>query len=189
MELNDLQSNWQNASGAFKSKAELLKMAKINHHPSVKKIRTKLIAEAIFLLVFLVIYYDWFDGDKKPFYANIILVTGLLLYIAKDIIGYVAIAKPINGLNLELSITNYFIRIKRLAILSLTFSFLYSISLIVFFTSVIHFTREKRFLLLGLTIVLFQLMFWSFRVWTKWIKSLKQQVRDFKIDENKQLSF
>ncbi len=185
MELNDLKSNWQNAGGAFKSEAELLNMAKITHHPSLKKIRIKLIAETIFLLVFLVIYYDWFDGDKKPYYANIVLVTGLLLYIANDIIGYVAIAKPINGLNLKLSITNYFTRIKRLAILSLAFSFLYSISLILFFTSVIHFTREKRFLLLGLAIILFQLMLWSFRVWTNWIKNLKQQVRDFDIDENK----
>ena len=184
MELNDLKSNWQNAGQASKSEAELLNMAKINHHPSLKKIRIKLIAETIFLLIFLVIYYDWFDGDKKPLYANIILATGLLLYIANDIIGYVAIAKPISGINLKLSITNYFTRIKRLAILSLAFSFLYSISLIVFFTSVINFNREKRFLLLGLAIILFQLMFWSFRVWTKWLKGLKQQVRDFDIDEN-----
>lgn len=185
MELNDLKLNWQNAGGASKSEAELLNMAKITHHPSLKKIRTKLIAETIFLLVFLVIYYDWFDGDKKPLYANIAVVTGLLLYIVNDIIGYVAIAKPINGLNLKLSISNYFTRIKRLAVLSMAFSFLYSVSIIVFFTSVIHFTREKRLLLLGLTIVLFQLMLWSFRVWTKWIKSLKQQVRDFEIDKNK----
>jgi len=185
MELNDLKSNWQNAGGTFKSEADLLNMTKITYHPSLKKIRIKLIVESIFLLLFLVIYYDWFDGDKKPFYANMILVTGLLLYIANDVIGYIAIAKPISGLNLKLSITNYFAKIKRLAILSFTFSFLYSISLIVFFTSVIHFTREKRFLLLGLTVILFQLMFLSFRVWTKRIKSLKQQVIDFDIDENK----
>lgn len=185
MELIDLKSNWQNSGGPIKSEAELLQMVKITHHPSLKKIRTKLIAEAIFLLVFLVIYYDWFDGGKKPFYVNALLVTGLLLYIANDIIGYVAIAKPISGLNLKLSITDYFTRIKRLAVLSLAFSFLYSISLIVFFTSVIHFNKEKKLLLSGLAIVLFQLMLWSYRVWSRWIKSLKQQVKDFEIDENK----
>ncbi|MEO6453152.1 MAG: hypothetical protein ABIN97_03725 [Ginsengibacter sp.] len=182
MELSGLKSNWQNAGGAFKSEADLLNMTKITHHPSLKKIRKKLIAETILLLFFLIIYYDWFDGDKKPFYANIALVTGLLLYIANDIIGYISLAKPISSLNLKLSITNYFARIKRLAIFSLVFSFLYSISLIVFFTSVINFTREKRFLLLGLVVILFQLMFWSFRVWTKRIKSLKQQVKDFDAD-------
>lgn len=185
MELNDLRSNWQNAGGTFKSETDLFNMTKITHHPSLKKIRIKLIVEAIFLLVFLVVYYDWFDGDEKPFYANAILVTGLLLYIANDIIGYISIARPISGLNLKISVTNYFIRIKRLAIFSLAFSFLYSISLIVFFTSVINFTKEKKILLLGLAIILFQLMFWSFRVWTKRIKSLKQQVKDFDIGENK----
>ncbi|MEO8413097.1 MAG: hypothetical protein ABI472_05530 [Ginsengibacter sp.] len=185
MELDDLKSNWQNAGGYSKSESDLLNMTKLTHHPSLKKIRIKLIAETIFLVLFLVIYYDWFDGDKKPLYANIILATGLLFYIANDMIGYVAIAKPVSGLNLKLSITNYFARIKRLAIFSLIFSFLYSISLIVFFTSVIHFTREKRFLLLGLVIILFQLMFWSFRVWTRRIKSLQQQVKDFDTDDNK----
>jgi hypothetical protein len=185
MELHDLKSNWQNAGGAVKSETDLLNMTKINHHPALKKIRKKLIAETIFLLFFLIVYYDWFDGGKKPFYANIVLVTGLLLYIANDIVSYISIAKPIAGSNLKLSITNYFARIKLLAIFSLALSFLYSICLVVFFTSVIHFTREKRLLFLGLAIVLVQLMFWSFRVWTSRIKSLKQQVKDFEADGNK----
>jgi hypothetical protein len=185
MELNDLKSNWQNAGGAYKSEADVLRMTKIAHHPSLKKIRVKLIVETIFLLLFLIVYYDWFDGNKKPFYANMILVAGLLLYIANDVVGYFAIAKPISGLNLKLSIGNYFARIKRLAIFSLAFSFLYSISVIIFFTSVIHFTREKRFLLFGLSIILLQLMLWSFRVWTRRIKNLRKQIKDFDIDENK----
>lgn len=183
MELNDLKSNWQNAGGAFKSEADLLKMTKLTHHPSLKKIRKKLIAESIFLAVFLVVYYDWFDGDKKPFYANMVLAAGLLLYLANDMIGYFAIVKPISGLNLKLSITNYLARIKRLAVFSLFSSFLYSVCIIVFFTSLIHFTREKRFLLLGLSVILFQVMLWSFRVWTKWIKNLRQQVKDFDLGE------
>jgi hypothetical protein len=184
MELNDLKSNWQNAGGPLKSEGDLLNMTKIIHHPALKKLRIKLIAETIFLLFFLIIYYDWFDGDKKPFYANIVLVTGLLLYIANNVIGYVSLAKPINGLNLKVSVTNYFARVKRLAIISLVFSFLYSISLIVFFTSVIYFTREKRLLLVALAFILFQLMFWSFRMWRRRIKSLKQQVKDFDFDNN-----
>jgi len=178
MELNDLKSGWQNAGEALKSEADLLKMLKISNHPSLKKIRIKLIFETIMLLLFLAIYYDWFDGDKKPFYANALLVISLLLYIANDVIGYISI-KPISGLNLKISIENYLARIKRLSVFSLVVSFLYSGSLIVFFASIINFTREKSFILLGLVIVLFQIMFWSQRVWRRWIKSLKQQVKDF----------
>ena len=184
MELNDLRSDWQNAGGASKSKTDLSKMTKITHHPTLKKIRKKLIVELIFLLFFLIIYYDWFDGDQKPLYANIVLVTGLLLYIGNDVLGYISIAKPIRGFNLKLSISSYFFSVKRLAVFSLAFSFLYSICLIIFFTSVIHFTREKRFLLVALAIILFQLLFWSFRIWRSRIKSLQQQVKDFEADEN-----
>ncbi|MEP7108032.1 MAG: hypothetical protein ABI760_08615 [Ferruginibacter sp.] len=185
MELKDLKSDWQNAGKAFKSEADLLSMTKIINHPTLKRIRIKLIAETIFLLLFLVIYYDWFDGDKKPFYANILLVTGVLLYVANDILGYISMVKPINGLNLKLSIKNYLTRIKRLSVFSLIFSSIYSIFLIIYFLSAINLTKEKGFLLLGLAIILFQLMFWSYRVWTNRIKSLKQQVKDFDADEDK----
>jgi hypothetical protein len=185
MELQDLKSGWQNAGGAFKSEADLQKMTKITHHPSLKKIRTKLIVETIGLVFFLFVYYDWFDGDKKPFNVNMLFVISLLLYILNDVIGYISIEKPIRGLNLKLSIQNYLARIKRLFVFSLIISFLYYISLIIFFTSVINFTKEKNLILLGIIIVLFQMFFLSFKIWTKWIKSLKQQVKDFNFDEEK----
>ena len=173
MELQDLKSGWQNAGGTFKSETDLLNMTKITNHPSLKKIRRKLIVETIMLMLFLIVYYDWFDGDKKPFYANALLVIGLLLYILNDVIGYISILNPITGLNLKISIKNYLARIKRLSVLSLIFSFLYSISFIVFFASVINFTKEKSFILAGTILVLFQMMLWSYRVWSKWIKKLE----------------
>ena len=185
MELNDLKSGWQNAGGAFKSEANLQRMIKVTNHPSLKRIRTKLIVETIGLVLFLFVYYDWFDGDKKPFYANLVLVVGLLLYIFNDVIGYISITRPIMESNLKLSIQNYLIRIKRLSVFSLVISFLYSISIIIFFTSVINFTKEKGLILVGIIVVLFQLIFLSFRIWNKWIENLKQQVKDFNLDEEK----
>lgn len=184
MELNDLKSGWQNAGGAFKSEADLQRMTKVTNHPSLKRIRTKLIVETIGLVLFLFIYYDWFDGDKKPFYANLALVVGLLLYIFNDVIGYISITRPIMETNLKLSIQNYLMRIKRLSVFSLIISFLYSISIIIFFTSVINFTKEKGLILVGIIVVLFQLILLSFKIWTKWIKNLKQQVKDFNLDED-----
>lgn len=183
MELNDLKSGWQNASGAFKSEADLQKMTQITRHPSLKKIRTKLIVETIGLIFFLFVYYDWFDGDKRPFYVNLLLVGSLLLYISNDVIGYVSIARPIRGINLKLSIQNYLMRVKRLSFFSLIISLLYSVSIIVFFTSVINFTKEKRLILAGIIIVLFQMFFLSLKIWTKRINKLKQQVSDFNLDE------
>ncbi len=179
MEFQDLKSDWKNARSAVKSEADLLNMTKLIKHPTLKKIRIKLISEMVFLLLFLVIYYDWFDGNKKPLYVHIFLVAGLLLYLVRDIVGFMAIVKPINGSNLKISANKYVARIKRVSIFSLISSLVYSISFIVYFTSVITFSKEKGFLLLGLVIVIFQLMLWSYRIWNKRIKSLMQQVKDF----------
>lgn len=185
MELNDLKSGWQNAVGEFKSEEDLQRMTRIVNHPSIKKIRTKLVIETIVLLFFLFIYYDWFDGNKKPFYANLSLVVGLLLYIFNDIIGYFAIIRPIRGANLKLSIQNYLMRVKRLSISSIIITSLYSLSIIIFFTSVITFTKEKGLLLVFSLVVVCQLIFLSFRMWRKWIKNLKLQAKDFNLDEEK----
>ncbi|OCB75275.1 hypothetical protein B0A79_09360 [Flavobacterium piscis] len=183
MELNDLKSDWKNAGKNFKSEADLRLMTKIVNHPSIKKIRTKLIIEAIVLSFFLFIYYDWFDGDKKPFYANVSLVVGLLLYIFNDVIGYISITRPIKDTNLKLSLQNYLLRIERLSISSVIITFLYSISIIIFFTSVITFTKEKGLILIFSVVLVVQFILLSLRMWTKWIKNLKIQVREFNIDE------
>ena len=182
MELDELKSGWQNAGGAFKSEADLKRMTRLVNHPSLKKIRTKLIVETIMLVFVLFIYYDWFDGDKKPFYANAALVVGLLLYIVNDVIGYVAIIKTVMENNLRMTIQNYLKRITRLSILSFIVTCLYSISIIIFFTSTIIFTKEKALMLVFITIVVCQLILFSSRMWVKWIKNLKQQVNDFELD-------
>jgi hypothetical protein len=184
MELNDLKSEWQNAGGEFKSEEDLQRMTRMVNHPSIKKIRTKLVIETIILVFFLFIYYDWFDGDKKPFYANLSLVVGLLSYIVNDVIGYLAIMRPIRGANLKLSIQNYLMRVKRLSISSIIITFLYSLSITIFFTSVITFTKERWLLLVFSSVVVCQLMLLSFRMWRKWIRKLKLQAKDFNLDED-----
>jgi len=183
MELQNLKESWQKAGEAFRSEADLQKMTRITHHPSIKKIRTKLIIETIGLVLLLFVYYDWFDGNKKPFSANVLLVSSLLLYILTDVIGYISIISPVRGINLKLSLQNYLVLIKRLSVLSLMVSFVYAISIIIFFTSIINFTKEKKLILLFFTVILFQIIFWSHRIWSKWIKKLKQQIRNFDLDK------
>lgn len=183
MELNELKDGWQNAGGELKSETDLLRMTRLVNSPSIKRIRTKLVTETIILVFFLFIYYDWFDGDKKPLYANLSLVLGLLLYIANDVIGYFALVNPIRGANLKLSIQGYLRRVKRLSVSSIIITVLYSISIVIFFTSVISFTKEKALLLVFSSVVGFQLILISLRVWNKWIKNLKMQAEDFNLDK------
>jgi hypothetical protein len=179
MELNDLKSNWQNAGGTSKSESDLQKMTKIAGSSAMQRLRKKLVIESIALLMFSLVYYDWFDGDKKPVYANVLLLSGVLLYILNDVIGYIAISNPISGLNLKLSIQNYLQRVRHLFMFSLIISVLYGISLLVFFSSVIHFTKEKGLLLAGLIATLSLMYFLSFRIWNSWLTNLRRQAKDF----------
>jgi hypothetical protein len=183
MELHDLKSGWQNAGKNVKTANEILSMTKISNHPSLKKLRRKLIIEIILLTMFLIIYYDWFDGDQKPIYANALLVVGLLLYILNNVIGYISLTNPAKESNLKLSLMTYLAGIKKRSLYSMLCSFMYSISLILFFVSVIQFNREKWFILLGLVIIFIQVMFWSHRVWMKRINRLETQVDELNIVE------
>jgi hypothetical protein len=183
MELNDLKSAWRHVNGTEKSVTDLQKMTKIANLPSIKKIRTKLIAEVIGLTLFSFIYYDWFDGDQKPMYANLLLLSSLFLYILNNVTGYIAVIWPVIGNSLKTSIQDYLVRIKRLSVFSLIISFLYSISLILFFTSVINFTGEKQLILICLIIFLLTMTYSSFRTWTKWINSLSRRVKEFSLDD------
>jgi hypothetical protein len=178
-----MKSTWQNAGDSLRSKADLERMTKVTNHPSLKRIRTKLAVETIALMVILPLYKDWFDGDKKPLFANVLLLGGALLYILNDVIGYISIATPMRGKNLAASIRNYLARIKRLSVLSLITSFLYGASLTIFFASVINFTKEKYLILAGIIIALVVSIYLSFRTWNRWIKNLEQQVTDLNLSE------
>ena len=111
------------------------------------------------------------------------MAIGLLLYLLNDFIGYIALIRPIRGANLKLSIQNYLMRVKQLSITSIIITFLYSLAIIIFFTSVITFTKEKGLLLVFSSVIVCQLILLSFRIWKKWIKNLKQQVKNFDLDE------
>lgn len=112
-------------------------------------------------------------------YANLLLFTGVLLYIFNDVIGYISLAKPVMKENLRSSVQHLLSKVKRLSILSLVISFLYSVCMLAFFLSVITFTKEKSFILLGMILVLVQVTHISYKVWRNWIVKLELQVKDF----------
>jgi len=187
MELNELKAGWKNAGGHLKSEEDLLSMTKVINHPAIKKIKTKLVIQVVLLLLFLFVYYDWFDGNKRPLYANLALVAGLLLYILNDVVGYVSLTKPVGAANLKQSVMHYLARVKRLFFFSVIVACLYSISIILFFTSTIIFTKEKGLVLMFCIVIIVQVIVLSSKIWSKWIKSLKQQIKDFNLDDERQV--
>lgn len=182
MELNDLKSGWQNAGDNQKTNTELVRMTKLSQLPPIKRIRIKLVIETIVLSFFLIVYYDWLDGHQKPLYATLLLVISAVLYIVNDVMGYISLSRPVMHTNLRLSLQQLLSRVKRLSVISLAVSLLYSVCLILFFASVINFTREKRFILLAIILVLTQFIHLSYKLWRNWIKKLEAQVQDFDKD-------
>lgn len=181
--MNELKTGWANAGHHFKKKEDLEKMKKMIRHPVIKRIRTRLLMQVAALSLFLLVYYDWFDGDKRPMYANLALVTGLVMYLLNDILGYLLLIKPVGEASLKQSLLEYLTRVKKLSVLSVMVTLLYSTSLFVFFTATIAFSKEKWLTLLFSTVIVFQLIRLSSRLWSRWIKKLNQQIADFSTKE------
>jgi len=184
MELNDLKSVWKNAGGQLKSEEDLEKMTKIMNHPVIKRVKTKLAIQIALLVVFGFVYYDWFDGVRKPFYANAALITGLVLYVLNDIVGYISLTRPVGNTHLRQSVGDYLKRVKRLSLFSLIATLLYGSLIIVFFASAIHFTKEKALTLMFCLIIMIQLILLSSKLWARWIKKLNRQIADFNVNDD-----
>src|SRR5689334_397479 len=106
--MDPLKTAWQNAgANTTKSTADIKEMLRGNKHPVLKKIRTQMIVELIGFCLFGIVYYDFFDGDQKPLYANVILVVSLLLVIFHNLIGYLNTARSVKGDNLCVSLEKY----------------------------------------------------------------------------------
>jgi O-antigen ligase len=179
MDLQNLKTNWSKMNYLPKNDIELEKMTSIKNHPVFKKIKTKLIIETLAISLFLLTYHSGFDGDKKPLYANILLVFSAITYIINGLLSLQVIKKPIQGENLRESIYNYYKKVKTISKISLSITIVYTASLLLFFGSAINFREEKKWILLFGFIVLIQLLFLSSRIWKSWLEKLKIEIENF----------
>lgn len=179
MELDNLKSNWKETSVTKKSKNELLMMTKVNNHPKLKRVRIKFFIEVTLLLVFAFVYFDGFDGDKKPLWANIVLVLAIVAYIAIRAIGLYLLRNPVQGNDLKVSLRIFENKIKRISLLSIATSLLFGITVILFFSSSINFTKEKYVILIVMIVMLLGAILFSHKNWKSRIKSISTALEGF----------
>ncbi|MFB9108548.1 hypothetical protein ACFFVK_08155 [Flavobacterium gyeonganense] len=179
MDLENLKTNWSKMNYLPKNDMELEKMTSIKNHPVLKKIKTKLIIETLAISIFLLTYYSGLDGDKKPLYANILLIFSAIAYIINGLLSLQVIQKPIQGENLKESIYTYYKKVKTISKISLSITIIYTASLLLFFGFEINFRGEKKWILLFGIIVLIQLLFLSSRIWKSWLEKLKIEIENF----------
>ncbi|SDN05943.1 hypothetical protein [Siphonobacter aquaeclarae] len=174
MNLDDLKSGWQQASDP--KKEETLRQMMVTH-PSVRRIRIKLLIEVLAMAVLLALYYDAFDGAQKPLYANVLLVVSALCYLLTDLAGLFVLALPDAGTGLRESLVRYLTSLRRFSLLAQGAAIAYAAGLLVFFASVVP-PEKYGFLALagGLLLVPF---YFSARQWQGHLKQVQATLLSF----------
>ena len=179
MNIEKLKSTWEKSKGPKKNQDELREMTKLNNHPSLRRMRIRLIVESFGVAMFLGFYHDMLDGGHKPLWLNGILILSIVLLIVVDMIGYLTLLNPVQGNDIAKSLTNLELKLKRIMVLSLATSFAFAVSLILFFTNGIHFTGSKYALLTGIIITLCALTYISFKTWSARLCQVQQSASEF----------
>jgi hypothetical protein len=176
MEQDDLKSAWQNMNAGQKTNAELSSMMRERTHPVLKRIRKQLILESISFALFLFVYYDFFDGDRKPVYANVLLVSAMLFAIIHNIAGYMLTKRSVKGDTIKQSLEGQLLKMKGYAMVSVAGRVLIAGCLLFFFVSVITFNTNKYWILVGLIVVIIIQIVLLSAIWVKRIRQMKTTI-------------
>jgi hypothetical protein len=182
MELDNLKSAWQGIDSNPRNSAELREMMQEKKHPALKRIRKQLVVESVLYTVFLVVYYDLFDGDRKPAYANVALVAALVLAIAHNLTGYALARKRMQGDNLRESLEEHLAKMKAFAFASVLTRVLAAAGLLFFFGSVIEFDQKRYWILAGMLLALGVQVALLSATWVKRLRRLKSAVDGLQAD-------
>jgi hypothetical protein len=175
METDNFKSSWQQLPTESTSPAAISKMIRENRHPVLKGIRIQLIIETIGWGIFLLVYYDFFDGDRKPFYANVILVAAVGLMLVHNIAGYFTHRNKVAGGNLNQSLQQYLAGIKQYARIAITSRVMAILAFLLFFLLTVQWTPHKYWLLTLLLIIPVQVWL-LYKVWANRIKQISQSI-------------
>lgn len=177
MELDDLKSDWKNLTPDPRTTEDLHRMIHENSHPVLKGIKWQMIFETTLFTLLLLVYYSGFDGDQKPFYANFLLVTAVLLVILHNVLGYLSVQNMVTGSDLRESLKNYLARVRRYAIVSVSSRVVAMTCLLLFFSSTVSFSGIRLLALLGVLLVISVQVYVLARIWKERIRSLNTVLR------------
>ena len=181
MEQDTLKSMWKDMNNTPKDREALRSMMLERKHPELKHIRRQLIIETVAFTAFLFVYYDFFDGDRKPFYANVLLLGAMLLVIVHNVAGYILTKRRIKDGNIKQSLENHLFKMKVYAVVSVASRVLAAGCLLLFFTSAITFNMGKYWLLAGVIAVFIVQISLLSRIWLTRIRQMKDTVNGFSI--------
>lgn len=148
-------------------------------NPVLKDIRRQLTIESIAYSLFLIVYYNAFDGDKKPFALNMILVVSVLLLLLHNISGYLLVKNNVNTGDLKQSLTKYLQKMKTYAAVAIAARALAFSGIMLFFMANITWTTGKYY---GLAVVAGLLCFQVFalsKIWSGRINKIRGVLSEY----------
>jgi hypothetical protein len=178
-----LKSAWQNMP-AEKSLTPIREMLKENKHPVLKQMRRQLLFEGVAYLLFLFVYFDFFDGHEKPVYANILLVAAFVFALVNNVAGYRLANLRITGYNIRDLVNARISKLKVFVRVAISSRVLLATCLLIFFGSVITFTQSKVWILIGAVAIFSIQLIVLWRLWSARINRLKETGDYFNEDHN-----
>jgi hypothetical protein len=146
---------------------------KTSRPPVLKSIRRQLTIETICYTIFLFVYYDFFDGDKKSFFLNAILVVSVSLLLLHNVAGYMITDNPVSGSNLKQSLITYLEKLKRYAVVAVASRAIAFSGIMLFLISNIRWTSVKYYALAFIICLLGVQIFSLWRIWAGRIKKIQ----------------
>jgi len=169
-----MKTSWNAFKSDERSQEELWMMTQMARHPKLRRIRIKMMIEGLTLVGFLCTYYNLFDGQSKPLWANALLIVATIAFVANDLMSLYVLLNPIRNLQLMLSLKSFHVTLRRIHLSSIITSLAFACSLLLFFTSNLVFTLPKYALLFGITASLLGFTIWSNRIWLVRIKQIAE---------------
>jgi hypothetical protein len=176
MESDSLKSAWKRIPTGDRSNQELKMIIRERGRSLTGKIRRQLIIEIVFISSFLIVYYDFFDGDQKPLYANISLVAALFLFVVHNILGIAQMIFRNKGESIDQVLRSRVLKMKIYAAVASALRFMAGASFLLFFISVIKFTQVKYWILFCIVIVFLIQMIFFIKMWLGRIRRMKEIV-------------
>lgn len=173
MELDDLKHAYQHAGAEPKNTEAIRNMLNAGSHPVLRRIRIQLIIEISLWSVFLIAFYNIFDGHQKPVAVNALLALTVVLVLIHSILGYKLTAHQVEGTSLTESLMNYGKRISRYGRVAIITRVAAILSLMIYFTSTIEFTTQKMLMLGGMLLIIPVQVFMLRKIWNKRADSIR----------------
>lgn len=132
-----------------------------------------MILEIISLGLFLGVYYDFFDGAKRPWHINALLVAAVGFVIVQNVAGYIFSRRALEGDHLQDMVQRHIRGIQTFAVVSVVSRGGMVICLLVFFCFGIVMTDSKIWMLVVISVVAAAQMIWLGTIWRKRIHALR----------------